>query len=449
MTDEIAQYGYGLTDVTGWDIKPTTEANLYYFKNLYVALGRCNSVLENVPGMKIPQDKKNRYMGEAYFLRAFHHFNLVKNWGEVPIRTKSVTTVADTYAKKESIDKIWKLIIDDLLEAEKLLGINKCQGRVDKVAAEALLSRAYLYLATYKESGSPGYDWVEDADAMYAKAEQYAGKVIYDQTTYALDPSIDNIYSVFSQNSSPEHIFITAMSREGSGYEGTYAQLPLLFMIQYSADFVYVSEKLVPETDPATGKIKVMKMINYFPAWEEVRTSYQWVDQTFEAGDLRKELFVTTIYTEEGDVYRTFAPENKKDKDMHTAKFFFPFCRKYSDPISIKSHSSANMYLIRMGEVYLNYAEAAGPTDKGYECLNAVRGRAGLAPYDTEHKLGKEEFRELCWKERERELCFEANLLYDLRRKNRVNSTYITRVSPRESIAYFFPFPQRESDLNP
>ncbi|MCQ2184044.1 MAG: RagB/SusD family nutrient uptake outer membrane protein [Bacteroidales bacterium] len=447
LTDEIAQYGYGLSDVTGWDIKPTTEENLYFFKNIYVALGRCNSVLENVSKMQIPQDKKNRYMGEAYFLRAFHHFNLVKNWGEVPIRIKAVNTVADTQAKKAPIKDVWTQIINDLLEADKLLGINKCQGRVDKVAVQALLSRVYLYLATYKESGSPGYDWVEDADAMYAKAEQYAGKVIYDQNTYRLDPSLDDIYSVFCQNSSPEHIFITGMNREASGMEGTFAQLPLLFMIQYSDDYVYVSEKLVPETDPVTGKVKVMKMIDSKPGWETVRTSYEWWNNTFEDKDLRKRLLVSTIYTEDGDVFRTFDPENKQSTDMHTSKYFFPFCRKYSDPISVGSRSSANIYLIRMGEIYLNYAEAAGPTDKGYECLNAVRDRAGLAAAPA--GLSKEDFREACWKERERELFFEANWLYDLRRKNRVNDTYITRIHPKESIAYFFPFPQRETDLNP
>ncbi len=446
-TDELVDYGRGGgTNVSNWDIRETSEEMLYYFKTIYVALGRANSVLENVPGMNISQEKKNKYLGEAYFLRAYHHFNLVINWGSVPLRTSTANTMADTQSPRASIQQLWEQIINDLESAEGLLGINKLQGRTDVVAAQALLSRAYLYLASYKATGSPGYEWVKDADAMYAKAVEYADKVIYQQTVYSLEPRLENIYSVYHQGDCPEHIFITGMSREASGAEGTFSQLPLLWMIQYNDEYIYVSESLVPETDPQTGKVKVMKMMNCRPAWEALRVNYQWRDATFDDGDLRKQLMVTTIYTEEGDVLRTYSPDNINSKDILTNKYFFPFCRKYSDPISNEHRGSANMYLIRMGEIYLNYAEAAGPTKNGYDCVNAIRERAGLGKLPE--GLDVEKFREAVRLERQRELCFEGHALYDFRRLHRVDAAHITKVTPRESIAYFFPFPQRETDLN-
>jgi len=446
MTDEFNDYGLGNESIMSWDVSQTTEEMLYLFKSAYISLARTNTVIEEVDKMDISQEKKNRYIGEAYFLRAYNHFILAINWGEIPLRTKAVVGVQDTFVQPDKIPDVWAQIIADLEKAESLLQINKVQGRTDKIAAEALLSRVYLYLASYKATGSPGYEWVEDADAMYAKSVEYADKVIYGQSTYALSESIDDIYDVTKQNTCPEHIFITGMNREASGMEGTYAQLPCLWTIQIQ-DYVYVSEKLEPETDPETGKVKVMKMIDYDNAWQTFRVDYRWKADHFTNDDLRSKLMVETVYTADGDVYMTYDPQNQFSNNPTLCKYFFPFCRKYSDPISVKTHTSSNMYLIRMGEIYLNYAEAAGPTEKGYECVNAVRARAGLPA--VEPGLSVEDFRDVVREERVKELCFEAHYLYDLRRLHRVDSEHIKYRKFMDAYTYFFPFPQRESDLNP
>ena len=105
------------------------------------------------------------------------------------------------------------------------------------------------------------------------------------------------------------------------------------------------------------------------------------------------------------------------------------------------------MYLIRMGEIYLNYAEAAGPTAEGYACVNAIRERAGLAP--LAEGLSPGEFRDAVREERVRELCFEGHYLYDLRRTHCVDKDHLKYRNFMETYAYFFPLPQRETDLNP
>lgn len=446
MTGEFSDYGLGNESIMSWDVSQTAEEMLYLFKSAYISLSRANTLIDNVQKMSMPQDKKNRYIGEAYFLRAFNHFMLAINWGRVPIRKSPIIGVQDTFVQPDEIPEVWDAIIDDLEKAESLLQINKVQGRVDKVAAEALLSRVYLYLGSYKETESPGYDWVKDADEMYAKSVEYADKVINGQSTYSLCDNLDDIYDVTKQNSCPEHIFITSMNREASGMEGTYSQLPCLWSIQIS-DYIYVPTKLVPEIDPETGKVKVMKVIDYDTTWQTFRVDYRWKEEHFSSDDLRGRLMVETIYTPEGDVYRTFSPSNKSSSDPTLCKYFFPFCRKYTDPFSVKSHTSANMYLIRMGEIYLNYAEAAGPTTEGYACVNAVRERAGLAPLEA--GLSVKDFREAVREERVRELCFEAHYLYDLRRTHCVDKEHLKYRNIMEAYAYFFPYPQRESDLNP
>ncbi|MCQ2184196.1 MAG: RagB/SusD family nutrient uptake outer membrane protein [Bacteroidales bacterium] len=445
LTDEFNDYGRQRESVMGWDMNANSEELLYLFKSAYISLVRTNTVLENVADMDIAQDKKNRILGEAYFLRAFNHFILAINWGSVPIRVSSVGNVADTFVNPDPIDKVWGVIIDDLLKAESLLDVHKVQGRVDRVGAQALLSRVYLYLGSYKETGSPGYDWVEDAEQMYELSAEYAGKVINDQNQYWLDPSLDNIYDVNHQKDGPEHIFITGMVRDSSGGEGCYSKLPCLWAIQIS-DYIYISKSLEPEKN-TSGKRTVQKVVDWKTTWQTFRVDYRFRDDHFTRDDLRWRFMVDTVYTETGDVYMTFSPDNITSSNTTVNKYYFPFCRKYTDPESINDHTSSNVYLIRMGEVYLNYAEAAGPTEKGYECVNAVRARAHLSPLPE--GMSVTEFRDAVREERVRELCFEAHYFYDLRRLNRVNSKYIRYRNFMKTYAYFFPFPQRESDLNP
>lgn len=424
-----------------WDVNSSSDEVLYFFKSAYISLARTNSVIENVEKMtEISSSGKDRILGEAHFLRAFNHFMLVINYGSVPIRSKTVESVTDAYEDFAPISDVYQFIISELETAIDLLPIDKRQGRADKVAAQALMSRVYLYMASAKASGAPGYEWVTDAESMYAKAAEYAGYVLNDQGTYQLDPDLGNIYDVEHQADGKEHIFITSMNRGASGMEGTYSQLPQLFCIQ-AGDYVYISKSLV-----ASPEAETIKVVNDPATYQVMRVDNDFRN-TYEDGDLRKELMVTTIYNKDGEILATYDPSNINSSDNITSKFFYPFCRKYTDPISNANRTSANVYLIRMGEVALNYAEAVGPTEDGYKWVNEVRSRAGLEPLPE--GLGINEFREAVIQERIKELAFEGHGLYDLRRLNRADEKHITNKSFKPTYAYFFPVPQRESDLNP
>lgn len=81
-----------------WDITPTSDEAIYFFKSAYVSLARTNSVLDNVAQMSnISTTARNKILGEAHFLRAFNHFMLVINYGSVPIRSKTVSSTSDSY----------------------------------------------------------------------------------------------------------------------------------------------------------------------------------------------------------------------------------------------------------------------------------------------------------------------------------------------------------------
>ena len=103
-----------------WDITPTSDEAIYFFKSAYVSLARTNSVLDNVARMSdISAAARNKILGEAHFLRAFNHFMLVINYGSVPIRSKTVSTVSDSYKDFAPIEKIYGFIIGELEDVKK------------------------------------------------------------------------------------------------------------------------------------------------------------------------------------------------------------------------------------------------------------------------------------------------------------------------------------------
>ena len=60
------------------------------WKELYLGVRDANNVIANVPKINMDEKLKNRILGEAKFLRALNYFNLVRCFGEVPLRTNPV-----------------------------------------------------------------------------------------------------------------------------------------------------------------------------------------------------------------------------------------------------------------------------------------------------------------------------------------------------------------------
>ncbi len=438
-TNQYKSYNKALeTALFTWDVTPNTEECLYFFKYAYLSISRANGVLENVSNMtNISSSAQQQFLGEAYFLRAFNYFMLVRTYGEVPLHEKVVQSINQSRAEYATIEKLYNFIISDLEKSISMMSIAKQQGRADKVAAQALLSKVYLTLASSKITGAPGYEWVPDGEQMYAKAAEYSLPVLADQNVYGLDPDLARVYDVDHQADGIEHIFITSMSRGGSGEEGNFSQLPQMYCL--SLPTVYISTSL-------DGGNKVQSVL------QPGQSGFQYyrVDndfyQTFDDNDLRKKLMVTTIYNEDGSVLANWSKDNITSSNPTLAAFYYPFCRKYTDPQSKANRTSANIYLMRFAEVALTYAEAAGPTAEGYEWANNVRKRAGLG--DLPAGLTVEDFRKAIWKELTFELAFEGHGLFELRRINRVMED-VTNKTVKTEYAYFYPIPQREIDLNP
>lgn len=77
---------------------------------------------------------KDRLLGEAYFLRALYYFDLVNNFGDVPLLLKPLNSFADAYAVATRAPKaaVWDTISADLARAKALMPNSKYSDNVEK-----------------------------------------------------------------------------------------------------------------------------------------------------------------------------------------------------------------------------------------------------------------------------------------------------------------------------
>jgi hypothetical protein len=98
----------------------------------------CNSFIANATSLE--EDVVKIYIAEARFLRAYAYYNLLDLYGNVPLTTE-ISTELPTQSNQT---ELFNFIETELLEIEPLLATSNEYGRVDNIAAHALLSRLYL-----------------------------------------------------------------------------------------------------------------------------------------------------------------------------------------------------------------------------------------------------------------------------------------------------------------
>lgn len=128
-----------------------------YWESCYRGINKANYVISNeeqinaIPDM--PQATKDKFLGEARFLRAFYYFLLVTRFGDVPLMTDVV--VADQEGLPRSpVEQVYEeVIIPDLETAASVLLSNFDEthelGRATSEAAYAVLGKVHLYREEY------------------------------------------------------------------------------------------------------------------------------------------------------------------------------------------------------------------------------------------------------------------------------------------------------------
>ena len=125
----------------------TVTANAQW-DNLYLGIGDANLIIENATASASTSDAiKKTALGEGYFLRAYNYLRLVSQYGAVPLKTKSSSTVELEFTR-QSPKEVYDVIIADFNQAYNLLGNTGSPARITKDAAAHFLAKAYLSRAS-------------------------------------------------------------------------------------------------------------------------------------------------------------------------------------------------------------------------------------------------------------------------------------------------------------
>ena len=141
ITTDHAVVGWGdpgLPDLHGmyWSSSNDFTEAMYY--RLAQAVSFSNSFIKNAS--ELSGNEINVFIAEARFLRAYAYYNLLDLYGNVPLTTE-ISTELPTQSNRT---ELFNFIESELMEIESTLLASNEYGRVDNIAAHALLSRLYL-----------------------------------------------------------------------------------------------------------------------------------------------------------------------------------------------------------------------------------------------------------------------------------------------------------------
>lgn len=356
------------------------------YQTRYENIGACNIAIEGIQKSTINDEQKNQYLGESLFLRAYNYYDLVNNFGGVPLVLKPLGT-NDLNVEKSTKAEVYASIEADLLKAADLLKTSYAgadKGRVTKWACYGMLARISLFQEKWQE------------------AENYANKVIA-EGGYTLEPNFIDIWSVNNPN-----------GRES------------ILEAQTNSDNTKNLGNKMSTFAGARGELK-----DNFPSKDskDVMDGWGWCTPTSD---------LENCYKSENDIVRrrstiTINGEAAYGDEINNPTHIWNASltksnraiRKYYIPIATRrtlinpySHAPLNVPILRLAEMYLTLAEAQfhlGKTGAALTTVDIIRARVGIAPKSG--KVFGDDILRAIWKERRMELAFEGIRLFDIRRQ--------------------------------
>ena len=511
---------------------PSTDFVKTQWTEYYRGIQYANIYLANIDkNSAMLADEREWSKAEVHALRAYFYFNLVKEFGPVPLigdKVYSVDTPLDEMMMpRNTLDECWDYIIAELkaaLDSGRLKSTfgedgsvdSQYKGNLTQEAVEGILAEVYLYRASYLFNGDPYYQTMANKDGTKLfpqskdmqkwKDARDAAKRIIDSGKFKLvlrdqsgklvddvkkaDPYKSCFYSAIGRVDNEEMIFLrtnanndsyiikprhTGISGNVDRGAGAYSiplqfidlffmsngkriddveQKPISQVTTFKADDpvypVYDTQNLTTKDKDgndiamnARNSLSTTKYVDRFSSYNYFTPgSGKGIMKQFYCREPRFYLAVTfqnrrwdydqanTYYTD-----MSFNGNSGSDGKTHDYPIFGTIVRKlYWE----KESNIDGAVMLRLGEVYLNYAEACAQLGESKEALKYVkliRSRAGINEYalnraeegtkdarnkgkiyvgDLEHD--QELLLKVIYRERLIELSYESKHYFDVRR---------------------------------
>lgn len=369
-----------------------------FWQYRYKGILRCNVAIERISTAKLEDESlRKRLVAEARFLRGYFYFELVRNFGGVPLITKFSMPEDIEGITRASIEDCYKFIEDDLKAAANDLPLRSAQahtdlGRATKGAALGLLGKVFLYQEKWKEA-------------------REVLKQVIDSDEYKLLSNFGDVWSV-DHNNSEESLFEVQYM-----YDETYSLGGALTVI--------TGARSGPDDGWSWGQPTANLEKAYLDAGDSERLRWTIIKTgcTEIAGENQFDKFVKN--SKDMAKYQTYIDKYGWEPDCYiidpTQHKSARIVRKYFVPIEKRpeiyniDRIPLNHRILRYADVLLMYAEASnelGQDSEAQAALNQVRNRVGLSDVTATGNNLRKAIRN----ERRLELAWEQNRLYDIRR---------------------------------
>ena len=376
----------GLNQFLTNNITPTSDVSWAGFYNV---INRTNQVLAYVPGIEDPalNSRRERILGEAYFLRAYCYFMLGKLWANVPIILTPTTGEQNFNVSQSPVSKVWEQVDADLAQARM---------RLPASYATAIETKGRATIGAWRAVYTDYMMWragTENKPALYAQVADTTLAIINTTGLYSLVTGA-NYGTIFTNRNTLESIFELQFNNANQE-----------------------TNNLLNLFGPRGGTVI---------GGEGHAAPRPNVISAYASNDLRRAITVgvttTPLYAQSGLNYVT----------------------KYTGTIVGGTRiSDNNLILYRLAHIILLRAEALNEmtqTQAAITLLNQIRNRAGLAVTTA---VSQADVRSAIFDERLRELAFEGFAWYDLVRTGR------TGFSGSDQYKLILPVAASELLLNP
>ncbi|HLN19897.1 MAG TPA: RagB/SusD family nutrient uptake outer membrane protein [Bacteroidales bacterium] len=393
-------------------VSNTNQRLPFIWKGAYKSIQQCNNIISSYTGATGNQAIINQIAGEAYFLRAYNYFWIVRLWGNAPLVLNSnVFDESLLHINTSSVREIYDQIIADLKAAEMLTGNKKpAPGRVCLGTVKAVLAEVYLQMTGYP---------LNDV-SKYALAAAKAKEVIDNEAIYGLGLMDD---------------FKALWVSPGVNNDGNKEE-------------VFALNFLGSAVASANGWVGIAARPGEEGGWDDYMCELTFFRE-FPEGYRKNVTFQTKGLNSKGEVIPYTLFQTKR-----------PYYKKLQGN-ALTQLNAISLPLERLAETYLIFAEAqvmstGNPKDPlALEAFNMIKRRGAGLPLnlpdvniDATSLTQREIITEKGW-----EFAGEFCRWFDLVRLQMVtevvNKKDPDELPPLGPVKYFLPLPNTETDVNP
>ena len=352
---------------------------------LYRIIARANAAIDNSttdPDSTDPnQIRINDVIGHAYFSRSYAYFSITRLWGDIPVWT-NLPKADNTSMAKTPSKEVYKLIVEDAILAKSLLNGSAGVGFPKAHAAQMLLAKVYMLLATNPELQDDDLSENDYWNLAYTEAKE-----IYNSGDYSLVPDYSSLFDGTNENSTES-----------------------IFELQNSQD---------------AGNSQMGR--NYTPWKYKAGQAFGWFSISADVYDYHfahypNDMRLDATYLHEyqradtGGTVRVYPSNSSRSGFGNAHPYLFKHAEK--DKSHTNQYNSQNLIVYRYADLLLMLAEISNELDNGEQLgyVSEVLERAGLTPHSG-YLTDKESFRDAIMDEYRFELLGEGHDSYNNRRR--------------------------------